>query len=493
MLDFSKIEAGRIDLERSPFDLREVVGDAMKSLAIRAHRKGLELACHIRPEVPAAVVRRLDPVAAGRSSNLVDNAIKFTECGEVVLEVGRESLAADELVLHVSVRDTGIGIPEDKRAKIFDAFEQADSTTTRRFGGTGLGLAICARLVELLDGRIWVDSRVGRGSTFYFTARFGMAALEGPAVPPSLEPARLLGLRVLVVDDNATNRQILMEMLANWEMPAAAVSGGATALDALREARRCGRPFRLVLSDVHMPDMDGFALAEQIELDPELAGTMIMMLTSGDRPGDISRCQQLTLAGYILKPVKQSELLDAITMAVGVATPDERELIAAAAPAADLGPLDILLAEDSAVNQKLVIGLLARRGHRVTIASNGKEALKTLETRGFDLVIMDIQMPEMDGLETTRTIRAKEQRTGQHVPIVAMTAHAMKEDRQRCLEAGMDGYISKPVRARHLFRNACRGASCRAAGGGDGARDRGDPRRLGQRRRRGRRACAARC
>ncbi len=451
ILDFSKIEAGRIDLERSVFDLHETVGDTMKSLAVRAHRKSLELACHIHPEVPIAVLgdsTRLRQVLV----NLVDNAIKFTESGEVVLELRRRAEANGTVDLQFTVRDTGIGIADDKLDKIFGVFEQADSTTTRRFGGTGLGLAICSRLVELMGGRIWVESHLGRGSAFHFTIRLGTTALEKPPEPP-VEPARLRGLRVLVVDDNATNRQILQEMLSNWDMSATVACSAAEALQALLRAQQAGTPYRLVLTDAIMPEIDGFELAEQILREPTLAGTMVMMLTSGDRPGDISRCHQLRLAGYILKPVKQSELLDAIVMALGVTrAEDEAQPPPAMFASIESRPLDVLLAEDSAVNQKLVIGLLERHGHKVTVACTGQEAVERIQSHRYDLVIMDIQMPQMDGLEATRRIRALERKPGgRRVPIVAMTAHAMKEDRLRCLEAGMDSYIAKPLRAKVLW------------------------------------------
>ena len=451
ILDFSKIEAGRIDLERTVFDLHETVGDTLKSLAVRAHRKSLELACHIHPEVPIAVLgdsTRLRQVLV----NLVDNAIKFTESGEVVLELRRRAEADGSVDLQFTVRDTGIGIADDKLEKIFGVFEQADSTTTRRFGGTGLGLAICSRLVELMGGRIWVESHLGRGSAFHFTVRLGTTALEKPPEPP-VEPARLRGLRVLVVDDNATNRQILQEMLSNWDMSAAVACSAAEALQTLLRAQQAGTPYRLVLTDAIMPEIDGFELAEQILREPSLAGTMVMMLTSGDRPSDISRCHQLRLAGYILKPVKQSELLDAIVMALGVTrAEDEAQPPPAVLTSTESRPLDVLLAEDSAVNQKLVIGLLERHGHKVTVACTGQEAVERIQSHPYDLVIMDIQMPQMDGLEATRRIRLLEKKTGcRRVPIVAMTAHAMKEDRLRCLEAGMDGYIAKPLRAKLLW------------------------------------------
>jgi len=447
---FRTIEAGKLDIESAAFDLREGLGDTMKSLALRAHSKGLELACQIRPQVPDRLmgdVGRLRQIVV----NLVGNAIKFTEVGEVVLVVECQSHSKDEVVLRFAVTDTGIGIAEEKRAAIFDAFEQADGSTTRRQGGTGLGLAISSRLVQLMGGQIWVESEVGRGSTFHFTAPFGLArgeAAEAAPVPPTI----VQDTRVLVVDDNATNRCILEEILRNWRMDPTVVPGGHDALRLLRKARESGEPYRLVLSDANMPGMDGFALAEEIKQHTGLDNTIIMMLTSGDRPGDISRCEQLGIASYLLKPTKQSELFDAIVMALGVTSleDEDAERLAADQPSR-LRPLHVLLAEDSLVNQKLAVGLLEKYGHTVVVANHGREAIATLESQVFDLVIMDVQMPEIDGYEATAIIRAKEKQAGTHIPIIAMTAHAMKGDRERCLEAGMDDYVSKPVRSKQLF------------------------------------------
>jgi len=449
ILDFSKIEAGRLMLDRSVFDLRESIGDTMKSLALRAHKQGLELACHIAPDVPALVAG--DPGRVRQIViNLVGNAIKFTEQGEVVLEVSREPGAERQVVLHFAVRDTGIGIPQEKLSAIFLPFEQVDGTLARRHGGSGLGLAISSRLVEQMGGRMWVESQVARGSTFHFTARFDPADGE-PAPVRRVEPAMIHGLRVLVVDDNATNRRILEEMLSSWGMCPATAPGAREALRLMREAGQAGTPFRLVLSDAHMPEIDGFTLAEQIGEDPHISSTIVMMLTSGDRPEDIARCEQRGIAAYLLKPVKQSELFDAIMLALGV-TAAEEELISTAVPQPrPFGPLQILLAEDSLVNQKLAVALLERHGHTVVVANNGREAVAALESRPFDLVLMDVQMPEMDGLEATEAIRAREKRTGDHVPVIAMTAHALKGDRERCLEAGMDDYVSKPIHAAQLL------------------------------------------
>jgi PAS domain S-box-containing protein len=465
ILDFSRIEAGRLMLDQIPFDLGDVLGDTMKSLALRAHKQGLEIACRISPNVPFVVG---DPSRVRQIVvNLVGNAIKFTEQGEVVLDVELESREEHRVTLHFFVRDTGIGIPDDKHATIFHPFEQVDGTLTRRHGGSGLGLAICSRLVEQMGGRMWLDSHLGRGSTFHFTARFGLAEGE-PAPVRRADPASIRGLRVLAVDDHATNRDILEEMLAGWGMRPVMASGAGEALRRLRDAQSAGSPFRLVLSDAHMPDIDGFTLAEQIARDPQLSSTIVMMLTSGDRPEDVARCEQCGIVAYLLKPVKQSELYDAIVLALGIAAREEHP--ATASPDHGprvLRPLQILLAEDSVVNRKLAVALLEGHGHTVVAADNGREAVALVASRRFDLVLMDVQMPEIDGLEATAMIRAREKQTGVHVPIVAMTAHALKGDRERCLAAGMDDYISKPIRRAELFETLARlfpeGARPRAA------------------------------
>ena len=447
ILDFSKIDAGKLDLVPTVFELRESLGDAIRSLAFRAHAKDLELVCHIQSDVPDRLVGdigRLRQIVV----NLVGNAVKFTDAGEVVLEVEQQSRTEDEVLLHFVTTDTGIGIPEDKQAVIFGAFEQGDTSTTRRFGGTGLGLAISSRIVELMGGRIWLESEVGRGSRFHFTASFQPASGEQSVVPF----ARVSGTRVMVVDDNATNRRILEEILRNWGMEPAPATGAREAQTLLLQAHRSGNPYPLVLTDANMPDTDGFTFAEMLKQDAELGSTIIMMLTSGDRPGDIARCEQLGVSAYLLKPVKQSELFDAIVMALGItAVEDEVPETLVGEPCARVGTLQVLLAEDSLVNQKLAVGILERRGHTVFVANDGHEALAALATQPFDVVLMDVQMPELDGIEATAAIRAQEKETGAHVPIVAMTAHAMKGDRERCLAAGMDAYVAKPIRARKLL------------------------------------------
>jgi signal transduction histidine kinase/DNA-binding response OmpR family regulator len=450
ILDFSKIEAGKLDLEATVFSLRERIGDVMKSLALRAHGKGLELAWHVHSDTPDALVG--DPGRLGQIVlNLVGNAVKFTDQGEIVLEVRCEDQTDKEALLRFSVRDTGIGIPQDRLAMIFKAFTQADASTTRKHGGTGLGLAISSRLVGLMGGRIWAASKVGEGSVFHFLARFKPAA-GGPPSLPRTDPEIVRGTRVLIVDDNSTNRLILQEMTRNWGMQSEAVENAREAISVLRQAHQTGARVQLVLSDVNMPDVDGFTLTEWIRQDRALAETIVIVLTSGARPTDIERCDELNVAAHLMKPVKQSELLDAIGMSLGGAGSKEKNgRVVAGKWKTDLPPLRILLAEDSLVNQKLAVGLMEKHGHSVVVAMNGKEAIAALASQEFDVVFMDVEMPEMDGLEATAVIRVEEEQTGKHMPIIAMTAHAMKGDRERCLEAGMDDYVSKPIRPQQLF------------------------------------------
>ena len=417
----------------------------VKFLSVRAHEKGLELACRVDPDVPDALigdVKRLRQIVV----NLVANAIKFTDTGEVVLHASLETASETEAVLHVAVADTGIGIQPDKQPTVFEAFVQVDSSTTRRYSGTGLGLAIVSRLVALMGGRIWVESEVGAGSTFHFTARFKRAA----APLRALSAEELVGTRALVVDDNATNRRILEDTLRFWQMSPKVVSSVTEALAELREARGTGTPYPIVLSDVNMPDIDGFTLAEEIRREPELQSTVIMMLTSGGRAGDLARCETLD-AGYLMKPVKQSELFDAIASGLGARTTVPADTAPVVpADATSVGSLRILLTEDSPANQQLGVGLLEKWGHTVTVANNGREAVDLSASQTFDLVLMDVEMPEMDGLQVTTLIRQREAVTGNHVPIIAMTAHAMKGDREKCLAVGMDGYLGKPLRATQL-------------------------------------------
>ncbi len=452
ILDFSKIEAGRIDLETIDFNLRDCLETSLKTLAVRADEKGLELLCEVAPEVPD-VVRgdsgRLRQVII----NLAGNAIKFTEKGEVALKVEVEAIHEHDCTLRFTVVDTGVGIPGEKLQLIFEPFSQADTSTTRKYGGTGLGLTISTRLVEMMRGKIWVESELGRGSQFHFTARLGIADTKVIEVGAIAPPEILRAVRVLVVDDNRTNRRILEGMLGRWEMKSSSVQDGEEALAKLSEAQEAGEPFALILMDMHMPKMDGFELIEEIRQGPHPSTAMIMMLTSAGHRGDAARCQELGVAAYLLKPIRQSELREAIARVLGAreqkgAIPliTRYSLHDAREPAASLR---ILLAEDNAVNQRLASRLLEKRGHSVVVAGNGREALEALEKHHFDLVFMDVQMPVMDGFEATAAIRKKEG-GGVHLPIVALTAHAMKGDREKCLAGGMDEYLTKPIRPQEL-------------------------------------------
>jgi PAS domain S-box-containing protein len=451
ILDFSKIEVGRLSLDPIEFNLRDHLGQAMKSLALGAHQKDLELACFVPPELPEFVIgdpARLRQVVL----NLAGNAIKFTDQGEVVLRVEAEPGDADSLNLHFSVTDTGIGIPPEKQKIIFEPFTQADTSTTRRYGGTGLGLAISARLIEMMGGRIWLESEVGAGSTFHFTTRFGVAKSAGVRLTLT-DPAVLDNVRVLVVDDNATNRQILERTLTYWRMQPTSVSSAVAALALLHEAQASGVPFSLMLADCHMPDMDGFMLVEQVQQSPDLAGLVTLMLTSGGQRGDGLRCKELGIAAYLIKPVLQADLFQALLKVLSVQEGAVKPVAVITRHTLREGhlPLRILLAEDNIVNQRLACRLLENHGDTVVVANNGVQLLETLERQSFDLILMDAQMPQMDGFEATAAIRRMEEATLGHIPIIAMTAHAMVGDRQRCLEAGMDGYIAKPVHAHELF------------------------------------------
>ena len=448
ILDFSKIEAGKLELDSIEFRLRDCLVPAVKTLALRAHQKGLELTCDIRPEVPEDVVAdptRLREIVV----NLVGNAIKFTAQGEVGIEIALESRTPDRVLLHFAVRDTGIGIAPEKQQCIFEAFSQADGSTARRFGGTGLGLSISKRLVEMMGGRIWVESVAGKGSAFHFTASLGVG--RAAEVPQSMTAAALAGLRVLVVDDNATNRRIVQEMLSNWGMLPTLADSGPAALECVARAEA---PFALILTDFMMPGMDGLTLVEQLRRLPSLAGEpKIVVLTSAGQRGDAARCRELGVAAYLTKPLGQSELLDCIVRVLGASCAGTRPaaLVTHHALREQKRKLHVLLAEDNPVNKKLAARLLEKNGHRVTVANNGREALAALDQETFDVVLMDVQMPEMDGFEATAAIRVRERSTGGHLPIVAMTAHAMHDDRDRCLAAGMDGYIAKPIRVQELI------------------------------------------
>jgi len=448
ILDYSKIEAGKVELETITFNLVECAEEALKTLASQADDRGLELTCDFVPNLPEVVEGdpgRLRQVIL----NLVNNAIKFTHRGEVVLKAELESEDPSASVVRFTVSDTGIGITPEKQAAVFSPFTQADSSTTREYGGTGLGLTISGRLVAMMGGRIWVESEIGKGTKFHFTARLKVLNEHKPKV---LAPtASLGGLRVLAVDDNRTNLRILQGTLMRWGAETMCVQSGGEALSQLESAREGGRPYQVMLTDVHMPGMDGFGLVEQIRGSLVSSPVSIVMLTSGGHWGDRDRARGLGIQAYLQKPVRRRELLSAMmtvsgrghtgSLPVGVAQTGTRP---------QPKSLHILLAEDNPVNQAVATRLLEKLGHSFALAQNGKEALSLLSMHPFDLLLIDIQMPEMDGLTATRRIREQEQSTRIHLPIVAMTAHAMNGDRELCLEAGMDGYISKPINLQRL-------------------------------------------
>jgi signal transduction histidine kinase/DNA-binding response OmpR family regulator len=460
VLDFSKIEAGKLELDQLSFPLKDLVDETLRTFALRADGKGLELLGNIDPKAPEVVLgdpNRLRQVLV----NLIGNAIKFTEHGEVEVRVEPEPGAGDEIVLRFTVRDTGIGIPKEKQEVIFEAFSQADGSMARKYGGTGLGLSICAHLVEMMGGRLWVESEPGKGSRFCFTVR----VKRGGNLPQAQRLVRgsLQGLPVLVVDDNRTNLYILDQMLRDWAAEPILASSARVGLTELERATQSGRPVRLILSDVRMPEMDGFAFVEQVNRKPELARPTILMLTSGRLKSDLERCQELGVAGCLVKPIRRTELLDRIKRALegqlAVGTGHSLSKVAGASsargPSASVKqrgkPLRILLAEDNRVNQTLAMRLLEKRGHQVTVVENGDQVLSAIAGDTFDLILMDVQMPERDGFETTSELRAKEKTNGSRLPIIAMTAHALNGDRERCLEAGMDGYVPKPIHAQELM------------------------------------------
>ncbi|MBN1554752.1 MAG: PAS domain S-box protein [Phycisphaerae bacterium] len=445
ILDFSKIEAGKLELESVRFNLRDCVNEAVTPLGVRAHAKGLEMVSRVQPDLPECIVGdggRLRQILI----NLLGNAVKFTDKGEIVLDVWQEACNDESIRLHVSVRDSGIGIPKSKINTIFEAFEQADSSTTRQYGGTGLGLPIAAQLVQKMGGKIWVDSEEARGSTFHFTVDFGMDPSETDPQTESGEELR--GVRVLVVDDNKTNLVVLRETLTHWRMRPVTVESGAAAIEAIRAGDEKHHPFVLVLLDVCMPEMDGYEVARAIR-GMDVVQPQILLLSSEPhiRGGND---EEQDHDGFLMKPI-QSRMLRNTILRVLTPPPEEQD------PSArrqenpnEAHCLKILLAEDNPINQKLALRLLNKNGHTVRVAHNGMQALEALNQETFDVILMDVQMPEMDGMEATARIRSREVGTGRHVPILAMTAHAMKGDREKCLDAGMDGYISKPIRASEL-------------------------------------------
>jgi signal transduction histidine kinase/CheY-like chemotaxis protein len=452
ILDFSKIEAGKLELESLTVDLRETVESCGKAFALHAHRKKLDLIIEVSPECPSFI--QGDPTRLRQILfNLLGNALKFTFKGEIVLRVAPLRQENGERSLEFSVVDTGVGIPVDKQMKLFEAFSQVDSSTTRRFGGTGLGLAISRRLVKLMGGKIWLESTPGVGTTFHFVIPLPTA--EGAETPASAsEFSGLVDSRILVVDDNATNRQLLERILGGWHAQISCVEDGKSALHALAQARVQGHPFTLVLVDYQMPEMDGFELARRIQ--SEFSGSLIMMLTSDDCNSTMARCHEAGIKAHLIKPVRQADLLAAIKMVIAAA-PQHQQIQRASVLAVDTVPkparkLRILLAEDNVVNQKVATKLLERMGHVVTLAENGRQAVELRRTGHFDVVLMDVQMPEMDGLEATATMRREEFGKPAHMPIIGLTAFAMKEDQEHCLTAGMDGCLSKPIRSAELIK-----------------------------------------
>ena len=451
ILDFSKIEAGKLELDFIDFDLRDCVGEAAKTLAASAHQKALELACDISPEVPVMVSG--DPIRLRQVLlNLIGNAIKFTPQGEVIVRVEAQAASGREIPLHFQIIDTGIGIPEDKQKVIFEAFSQADGSSTRKYGGSGLGLTISSRLVEMMGGRIWVESKPGEGSNFHFTICTGLPSDTTCSTSPSFSVPKLQGLPILVVDDNSTNRLVLRGMLENWGMKPTLARNGEEALSILHSSQPSA--FSLVLLDYHMPGMDGIAVAKEIGKHPEFGSPTILMLSSGGGPGEAREARTAGIAMCLFKPFKQSELLAAIFKVQNKTTAvhaEDRTRTPVDVEGAG-HPLHILLAEDNAINQLLAVRLLEKRGHSVVAVKNGREAIDAIENESFDLALLDVQMPEMDGLQVAARIRQREKETGWgHLPLIALTAHAMSGDRERCLAAGMDGYVPKPIRLQQLY------------------------------------------
>ncbi|HUN62020.1 MAG TPA: response regulator [Candidatus Sulfotelmatobacter sp.] len=452
ILDFSKIEAGKLDFEAVDFRLLDTLDSLISPLALRAHEKGLEFLLDIAPDVPDDFCG--DPTRLSQILiNLIGNAIKFTKQGEVLLRIELQEQTDKDVLLHFSVRDTGPGIPEEKHQAIFAPFTQADSSTTRRYGGTGLGLTISSRLVALMNGRLWLESEPNQGSIFHFTVRLPIR--EHPPSPRDLMTLdEFHGTPVLVVDDNATNRRILQQTLFAWGLDPTLCESGEQALAILREAQKSASPFRLLLVDAHMPEMDGFALVEALRLGPQTQMPEVIMLTSGIGIGDAARCRQLGISACLTKPVRSPVLSEKVrtVLAAKLQAQNLPEKAHPFGPALNLAHLRVLLAEDNAVNQMLAVRMLEKHGHEVAVAATGLTAVELSAKEHFDVILMDVQMPEMDGLEATAAIRARERTSGKHIPIIAMTAHAIVGDRERCLAAGMDSYVAKPVKFEELFR-----------------------------------------
>ena len=451
VLDFSKVEAGRLELDHQPFGLRRSLGDALSIQAVRGQRKGLELVCHVDPNVPEALIG--DPLRLRQIVvNLVGNAIKFTESGEIVVHVSTEPAEERKIFLHFAISDTGIGIPEDKQAVIFRAFQQADSSTTREYGGSGLGLAISSQLAQHMPGRMWVHSEVGQGSTFHFTVLLDLGD-EAETDFAAAYRSGLDGRRVLIVDDNQTNAGYLKLTLKAWGMNVAIALDEDAARRNFEQARESGEPLELAIIDSVLPRGDGFALAEQLQRDSDRSCAILMMVTALNRQADAERCLELELAGHLMKPVRHASLLEAIAAALGLpaAITAAAGSAAARSEAKKMRPLRVLLAEDSVINQQVAIRILQKSGHETIAVGDGRQAVEAASQGGFDIILMDVQMPVLGGFEATAAIRQAEQAGGRHPPIIAMTAHALHGDRERCLEAGMDGYVSKPISAESLF------------------------------------------
>ena len=453
ILDFSKIESGKMDIEVIEFSLEAMLRDTIKPLAVRAHEKQLELLLHIAPNVPDRLLA--DP---GRLRqiiiNLVGNAIKFTKSGEIEVYVECIGSAPENATkglrnLRFSIRDTGIGIPREKFKTIFESFSQADSSTTRKYGGTGLGLTISAKIIKLMGGQLEVDSEVGKGSTFTFTIKVLMHS--DFALAQHQDASQVNNLPILVVDDNATNRKLLQDMLLSLNMRPFVVASGDEALAELARAYASGQPYALSILDGQMPNIDGFELAKRIRQQPEQVCPTLIMLTSEGQRGDAKRCRTLGIVSYLMKPVTKSELLDAIITAMGHTQQPSASLITRHSLREKHRSLNILLAEDNAVNQTLAVRLLEKQGHTITLANNGVEAIAHCQSAQFDVILMDIDMPEMNGYEATKIIREQEHGNNVHIPIVAMTAHAMQGAREECISNGMDGYISKPINIETLW------------------------------------------
>jgi two-component system sensor histidine kinase/response regulator len=455
VLDYSKIEAGKVVLDPLPFSLSELVEDTMKTIAVAAHKKGLEIAFQVDPESPAALIGdavRLRQVLL----NLASNAIKFTKQGEVVVDVKLEAISGTSVKVHVAVSDTGVGIPVETQQRLFQPFEQADSSTARQFGGTGLGLAISRRIAEMMGGEIWLESAPGVGSTFHFTALLEVAgALKERSIPSM---ADLRGVAAIVIDDNATNRRILLDLVRRWQIQAEAADSGPAGLAKLAAAAAAGRPFRLILLDERMPGMDGLEVIGRIRSSSLAPGAPILMLTSDDQNVSLARCREMGVETYLVKPVKPSELLTMIRKALGTIQPHAALKAPSPRPAGGWPSLSILIADDNRINRKLAVAALEKMGHRTVTAVNGIEALSKWSEEPFDLILMDVQMPEMDGFEATRRIRDHELTAETRTPIIAMTAYAMSGDRERCLEAGMDDYVAKPM-TREMLELALRRCS----------------------------------